>query len=1154
MKPKQFLKLSLVTYTIAILATLTQHTQASALELDQNFSTPFFATPVLGSRAVVLPNGKYVMFFNLDTLEEQSTGSIMRFNSDGSLDSTFTFTHDYSGTSAGIAVAPNGQLIIGATKTVYGVALPFIHTPTDILRLNSDGSIDSTFGPAQVTEGGDVRAIVIQPDGKILVCGTFTAFNGTPRQGIVRLNSDGTLDNTFATITLSGTHALDSRLGGHAGLWCDPALQKDVSGSLTGIFIAGDFEGVSDGTNSISCAGVARLYANGMVDTTFQPSGFIVSTMIGGVLRPIRGIGIQSDGRIVIGGRFNGPPNRIPLVRLNTDGSRDAGYAAIDGNTLPPDGLLQQIRGLIIQADDKVIAIGRSIWRFNTDGSLDSSFNNVALLVQQQFDTAVASGEAFNIAAMTGGGFFIGGVFTDIDDASGPPGPEYWGAAKLHSDGTLDTSFTTSHREGFRIEPGIFTRDTDGSVRIAFNSLGYDTFHPAIPHNLGRLLSSGTLDSTFDPLAALNPTGPLGPNFQALGFTGLSDGSLLVTGLDGNTANYGHLLPNGSEDTNYNANPHTVFATAFPRSDNKVVLSGYNNNFQSVSVSETLFGFPDDGNVVDYLGQGALQSNQVQRIMPDGSLDPNFHLDPLILADLQQRDQNGNLTAVYVGSGVLALTANNTILFGYLSKDGSYHLVRLNDDGSLDTSFGSPFSPSSPGFTGETFQVSTAFYSNWVIDPQNLGLFFVPIYYPVDIPVKEAKAVLDNKVVLMGSFANYGGTSAHGMLRIFGNTTTVNSIVYHAGDPDPSFNVGGAAQWIQTQPVGTFQPSIDNLEVGLDDKLLLTGTFEAFNGTAAPGIISLNPDGTIDTSFTPPVKRQKLDYQPAYLARQSDGSFLLSGPYSKTTDNNSPSFFRLLLPPGVPTPTATPGATPGPTSVDLGSPIGSGGTGASDVMATFSDVNTAGTTSVSLINPDWAGQLPPGFQIAGANLAFEVYTTASYTGPVTVCFTLPSLDPAIFAAADLWHNNGSGLVKVTTSKDSTTQTICGTVPSLSPFVVLTPPYIAKIQPPINANGSSIFSVKQGSVAVKFTLTSNGVPTCKLPAATISLLRTAGTAPGPIPVSKYQLPSDSGSNFRVDTANCQYVYNLGTSSLGTGTYKVNITVGGTVIGSGTFGLK
>ena len=291
------------------------------------------------------------------------------------------------------------------------------------------------------------------------------------------------------------------------------------------------------------------------------------------------------------------------------------------------------------------------------------------------------------------------------------------------------------------------------------------------------------------------------------------------------------------------------------------------------------------------------------------------------------------------------------------------------------------------------------------------------MYFPDDIPVKQAKNVLDNKVVLMGSFARSGGVrpTRHGMMRINVDGTL-----------DPNFSVGDGAQWVVTPETEFRHPSVDNLEVGLNDKLLLTGTFEAFNNTPAPGIINLNPDGSIDLGFVAPVNREIYDYQPAYLKRQPDGSFLLSGPYS-AGNGNSPSFFRLLLPPGVETPTGT------DVTVDLGD---SGG--AADITVNFDSVQNGGSTSAELIDPEWAGELPPGYQIVGADLAFEVWTTATYTPPVTVCFVLSSLDPATFAAARIFHNDGTGLVDVTSSKDPVTQTICAEVNSLSPFVVLRP--------------------------------------------------------------------------------------------------------------------
>jgi hypothetical protein len=104
--------------------------------------------------------------------------------------------------AAGLA---NGKLIVAASRVVYGQGPYDVNHQTEqILRLNADGSIDSSFSStARTTDGSLVRAITIQPDGKILVGGLFTAFNGSPRRGIVRLLSDGTVDPNFAAITLT---------------------------------------------------------------------------------------------------------------------------------------------------------------------------------------------------------------------------------------------------------------------------------------------------------------------------------------------------------------------------------------------------------------------------------------------------------------------------------------------------------------------------------------------------------------------------------------------------------------------------------------------------------------------------------------------------------------------------------------------------------------------------------------------------------------------------------------------------------------------------------------------------------------------------------------------------------------------------------------
>ena len=116
------------------------------------------------------------------------------------------------------------------------------------------------------------------------------------------------------------------------------------------------------------------------------------------------------------------------------------------------------------------------------------------------------------------------------------------------------------------------------------------------------------------------------------------------------------------------------------------------------------------------------------------------------------------------------------------------------------------------------------------------------------------------------------------------------------------------------------------------------------------------------------------------------------------------------------------------------------------------------------------------------------------------------------------------------------------------------PIRAFVQQPINGDGSSIFNASRGVIPVKFTLTVNGTQTCVLPPATISVVRTAGGAEGPIDEASYLSPADNGSNFRIDASACQYIYNLAANSLGVGVYRVDININGQVVGSGSFAIK
>jgi hypothetical protein len=213
------------------------------------------------------------------------------------------------------------------------------------------------------------------------------------------------------------------------------------------------------------------------------------------------------------------------------------------------------------------------------------------------------------------------------------------------------------------------------------------------------------------------------------------------------------------------------------------------------------------------------------------------------------------------------------------------------------------------------------------------------------------------------------------------------------------------------------------------------------------------------------------------------------------------------------------------------------------ISVSFTNVTQAGLTSVAAGS---APSLPPNFNLIGS---YDIHTTAAFTGPVTVCINV-SVDPA---TVQLLHSvNGSLDQSFETVAQS--NRICGTVASLSTFAVVQPQYAANVQQPISAAGTSVFNGNRGVVPVKFTLSLNAAPTCQLPPATIAIFRTGGSAPAAVNQSDFLAPSDNGSNFRVDSTNCQYIYNLNSRSIGVGAYSVQVRIGGIAVGTASFALQ
>ena len=355
----------------------------------------------------------------------------------------------------------------------------------------------------------------------------------------------------------------------------------------------------------------------------------------------------------------------MPLVRLNGNGSLDQTYVY-------PTIDFIRIRDLVLQPDGKPVAISTSVYRFNIDGSVDSTFSQPVLV-----DTSASQApEGFTLNLQSDGRILIGGLFNEVGNPTGPNLPR-WSLARFNSDGTLDTTHATFHETAAKTSLTSFARQFDGTTLIASEFTGFSTLEPAFLHSFGRMFSDGSLDPNFDPLASL-PGGAV----TGLGFAVLPDGNIFGFGnkddLSGFT--YGVLLPDGRvADPNYNDDKSLVFSSARPQADGRVLVSSSD-------------------------AQSVINNKQLQRLNTDGSLDASFQLDASILADTVQRDvSSGIITNMGVGNKILMVAADGTILFSYLAFDSTFRLVRLTSTGTLDATFSAASIPA----TTTSFQAST---------------------------------------------------------------------------------------------------------------------------------------------------------------------------------------------------------------------------------------------------------------------------------------------------------------------------------------------------------------------------------------------------------------------------------------------------------------
>jgi uncharacterized delta-60 repeat protein len=359
--------------------------------LDSKIGNSGFSNTV--NAIAIQSDGKIIVGGSFSMFDEIVVNRIARLNIDGTLDAAFTTNTGTGATGTSvvintIVVQPDGKILIGGAFSGFNGN----SSARRLIRLNSDGTLDTDFttnlgfGP-----GSNVNEVAIQPDAKILVCGPFTSFNGDTANRIVRINSNGTADTSFNTNLGSGANNTVNTV----------AIQSDGK-----VLIGGDFVNF----NGTTVNRIARLSSTGTLDTAFTAN---TGT---GVSNEIIKIKIQSDDKILVCGDFTAF-NLIGasrFARLNSDGTLDTDF--ITNSQVGANA--STVRAMAINSDGDIVIGGNfisfnsnttnRIARFSVNGYLDTDF---ATNIGTAADNTVNA-----IAIQSDGKMLVGGSFEFFND------------------------------------------------------------------------------------------------------------------------------------------------------------------------------------------------------------------------------------------------------------------------------------------------------------------------------------------------------------------------------------------------------------------------------------------------------------------------------------------------------------------------------------------------------------------------------------------------------------------------------------------------------------------------------------------------------------------------------------------------------------------
>jgi uncharacterized delta-60 repeat protein len=659
---------------------LVRYTGAGAL--DTSFGdrgravAPISAFDDRANALAVQPDGKYVVAGSyLPGANDEQQIAVARFTTSGALDATFgsggivvAAPSPMGSTAGAVAVQPDGKIVVAAT--VPTDSSPEGHRAFLILRYTAAGAPDSSFGNAGAAlvsfgasagrSGEGATAILVQPDGRILVGGTMTADSivapMTNNLALVRLNVDGTLDAAFGT----GGKVLTYSHGRKTSL----ALQPD------GKIVAGG--GFADFHTAIA---VFRYNANGSADTGFGTNG---KAMLAGAPTSdewATDVALQPDGRIVATGQAG-----WVFVRFTSSGAPDSTFGtagrlgiALAGGS-PNNNVSQRAVGLLVQPDGKIVGFGTT-----QQQTLD--FAVVRLLANGTFDTSFGAGSSQQTDVGNGSlsswtrlhvrpdnrvvatGTITINEYVDTDYS-------YVGIAAFNANGAIDASFgtngvaTTTLGSGSQLIHRGSVLQPDGKLVVA-------AYHAASAVSSDRNLvllrytTRGVLDDSFGSGGKVLV--PAGFASDAADVALQPDGKIILLGRDLQSPLVYRFSAAGVPDTGFGS---SGVAT--------VSESSSTPTYMRVAVRP-------DGKIVLVYDGGSSSTVKVAQLTPSGMLDATFGTGGTATIDFLY-------LATFARSFAFGLQPDGKIVVATARDQGGRNydlaIARLLANGAPDPSFG----------------------------------------------------------------------------------------------------------------------------------------------------------------------------------------------------------------------------------------------------------------------------------------------------------------------------------------------------------------------------------------------------------------------------------------------------------------------------------